>query len=143
MTKGEWVAGKSHQEVATAHGVSPATVKDWATCASRMIRTLAEVDHDQIRARLLVNLERATQLAFTRIGVTMKGKPYPNPDVRGAVAALETQAKILGLITNRHEVTNRPPSTMSRDEHRAALKKLQEEIAAEEARLSAEEPTIQ
>lgn len=143
MTAGEWVAGRSHKIVADKHGVSPATVKDWATSASRVIRALATVDQGEIRTRILTGLERATELAFKQIGVTVTGEEYSKPDIKGAVSALVAQAQILGLITNKHEVTSKPPATMSREEHRAALKKLQEEIAAEEARLQAEEPTIQ
>lgn len=141
MTSGKWVSGKSHAEVAAEHGVEPVTVKAWATSASRVIRRLAEEDLPEIRARILAGLERAVAMAFERQGMSLKGEPYDNPDVRGAVAALEVQAKILGLITQKHEVTKPNVTAMTREQHLEALAKLREEIAAEEAKLS--EPTLQ
>ncbi len=96
MTQGLWVSGKSHQDIAFKHGVSPATVKDWATSASRVIRLACEGDLEDIRARMITTLE----------GITADARACG--EFRAAVSAVETSAKLLGLIVERHEVAPTP-----------------------------------
>lgn len=138
MTSGGWVSGRSHVEMAAELGVSPATVKDYATAASRLIRLAVEQDPGEIRARILSSLEHATHLAFSKRAATSEGDLYDSPDVRSAVSALEVQARILGLITHRHEVKDVNVTHLSREEHLAELARLKTEIEAEEQRLAAE-----
>lgn len=101
MADGLWVSGRSHADIAFKHGVAPATVKDWATSASRVLRLAVETDPEDIRARLLATLETVVSRAMSRESATMAGELYPNPDLKSAVAAVAEQAKILGLIVTR------------------------------------------
>lgn len=96
MTKGLWVSGRSHQDIAFKHGVSPATVKDWATSASRVIRLACEGDLEDIRARMITTLE----------GITADARSAG--EYRAAVSSVETAAKLLGLIVQKHEVAPSP-----------------------------------
>jgi len=104
MVAGKWVSGRSHEEIAKRHGVSPATVKDWATSASRVIRQLMEGDKDDLRARMLATLETVVEKAMstrdtftTGVGREMVSEFYDAPDLRAAVGAIDTSAKLLGL----------------------------------------------
>lgn len=146
MTEGRWVTGKSHQEIAAEFMVSPATVKDWATSASRIIRLATEGDREDIRARMLATLDTVVSMAmtkqsvaFSRNGSEVTSELYPNPDLKAAVAAIAEQAKLLGLVVQKHDVTTRPSvAHLSREEHEKALEQLEREIAAERARLAQE-----
>ena len=105
MTRGEWHAGPSHKAVAAEFNVSPRTVEAWATNASRIIRR-AMGDEEQIRTEMAASLAAVTKLALDRQAATMAGELYPNPDVKGAVAAIATRAKVLGLTdTKRAEAS--------------------------------------
>lgn len=129
MAAGTWVPGKSHREVATKHRVAEATVKDWATSASRVIRALHDGDIQELRALSLAQLQACVAKALTR-------RP---PDLRAAVAAIAERNKVLGIISHKVDVTSRPSvAHLSREEHAAELAKLSEEIAAEQARLREE-----
>lgn len=86
MTGGHWISGASHQAVAEEFGVSPRTVEDWATSASRIIRVAVEGDLGDVRARMLATLD-------TIVSKAMTGKE----DLKAAVSAIEAQAKILGF----------------------------------------------
>lgn len=148
MTRGLWVSGPSHVEIAEKHGVSPATVKGWATSASRVIRAVMDADKDELRARMRAMLETVVHKAMTTrdvftTGTNEKGCMVAEfrdaPNLNAAVSAIELQAKLLGLITNKHDVTTRPSvGHLSREQHAEALKKLSDEIAAEQARLEEE-----
>jgi hypothetical protein len=148
MVAGRWVAGTSHAELAAKHRVAPTTVKDWATSASRVIRLALEGDKEDIRARMLATLDTVVSKGMQTVKVATIGpegardsKFYDAPDLRAVVSAVETQARLLGLITTRHDVTTRPSvAHLSRDEHRAELEKLAAEIAAETARLEEDAP---
>lgn len=96
MTAGQWVSGKSHADIAFKHGVSPATVKDWATSASRVIRLAMEGDLEDIRARMVATLEGICAEARTA------------GEYRAAVSAVAEQAKLQGLIVNKQEITVSP-----------------------------------
>lgn len=128
MTAGEWVPGLSHEYVARRCGVAPATVKDWATSASRVIRLAVDGDKEDIRTRMLATLDTVIRRALG----PKRG------DLRAAVAAVESQAKLLGLVVQKHDVTNRPSvAHLTREEHQAELAKLKAEIDAELAREAA------
>lgn len=100
MTAGSWEAGASHKAVGEEFGVSPRTVEVWAANASRIIRR-AMGDEDQIRTEMAASLEAMKRLALDRQAATMAGELYPNPDVKAAVAAVSTRAKVLGLIDRK------------------------------------------
>ncbi|HYE92346.1 MAG TPA: hypothetical protein VEA38_15055 [Terriglobales bacterium] len=87
MTTGQWVSGTSHEAVAEEFGVSPRTVESWATSASRVIRIALEGDKEAIRARMVATLETVTSLALGA----------KTPDLKAAVSAIDSQAKLLGL----------------------------------------------
>jgi uncharacterized protein YjcR len=154
MADGLWVTGVSNVAIAEKHGVSVATVKAWATNASRIIRALHEGDMEEIRARSLSTLETIVATAMrTKKAVqvyrrTKSGKQsmatefMDEPSLSAAVAALELRAKLLGLIVQKHDVTTRPKvAHLSREEHLAELEKLEAEIAAEVKRIAAEGST--
>lgn len=143
MTSGQWVAGQSHEEVAAKHGVSPATVKNWATNASRIIRLATDEAKEDIRARLVATLDNIVKTAMQKqgcaVGKTGEAHYFDAPDLRAAVSAVETSAKLLGLITNRHEVTQKPHvAHLTKEEHLEELEKLTKEIALEQERVRAE-----
>jgi hypothetical protein len=146
MLAGEWQPGTSHKLVAEEFGVSPVTVKNWATNASRIIRLCPDEEtREEIRLSMLTTLSRVVQEGFDRKVVVMPrhrdGSPeyVDSPDLKAVVAAIDTQAKLLGLVVQKHDVRTRPAvAHLSRDEHRAELEKLQSEIAAEVARLATE-----
>lgn len=145
MTAGEWITGQSNLAVAEEFNVSPATVKNWATNASRIIRLAIEGDKEAIRARMFSQLETVVQRAMERTRpVTTKapGKVtyelVPEPDLRAAVSAIDVQAKLLGLSGTRVDVVNHRVSHLSKAEHEAALVTLRGEIEAELARIEDE-----
>ena len=154
MADGRWVSGKSHAEVAAEFGVSPATVKDWATSASRVLRLALEEDKDVLRARLVATLENivaeamqttkpVTVRKLTRVGKKVVNvsttELMPAPSLAAAVSAVQTHAQLFGLISQKVDVTTRPNvAHLSREEHAAELERLGAEIAAEVARLKAE-----
>lgn len=102
MADGTWETGVSHDALAKEFGVSPRTVETWASTASRVIK-IAMGDGEDLRARLALMLERHERVAMQRIGVSMKGESYPNPDVKAATAAVKTLAELMGLVTQKHE----------------------------------------
>ena len=154
MADGLWVSGKSHEAIAARYGVSPATVKDWATSASRVLRLAVEQDKEEIRARMLATLEnvvaeamKTVKPATVRKEITRKGKRVvvtvtemlPAPSLQAAVSAVQTQAQLLGLVSQKLDVTTRPSvAHLSREEHAAELEKLSTEIATELSRLKSE-----
>lgn len=130
MSDGRWRTGASHEVVAKKFKVSPATVKDWATSASRIIRLAIEPDREELRARLVVTLE----------GVVARALKTKRPDLRNAIMAVAEQGKLLGLATSKIDVTTRPSvAHLSREEHMAELEKLRAEIVAEAERIRAED----
>lgn len=111
MTAGTWVTGTSHRDIADKHGVHPDTVKKWATNASRIIRFAIEGDAEDIRARMLATLDTIVKKAMTtrdvfttRTGDDIETRFYDAPNLPAAISAIETQAKLLGLVVQKHEV---------------------------------------
>lgn len=92
MTSGQWVSGASHADMAFKHGVCEDTVKRWAVAASRVIRAAVMVDPEDIRARLVSTLENV-------VAAGMAGG-----ELKAVVAAVAEQAKLLGLIVQKHDV---------------------------------------
>jgi transposase-like protein len=113
------VSGASHEEIAQKHGVSPATVRDWATSASRVLRLAVEADPEDIRARLLTTLEKVVASAMGRTSPKSTGDLYSNPDLKAAVSAIAEQAKLLGLV-----VTKTQEIPLSEDQARAKYREL-------------------
>lgn len=138
MTSGRWVTGQSHLEVADRHGVHPETVKKWATNASRIIRFAIEGDREDIRARMLATLDTivakamTTQDVFTT-GINDKGGLVSEfrdaPNLSAATQAIETAAKLLGLVVQKHEV-----AAMSEEEARKVLADAAKYITAEQSK---------
>lgn len=104
MVSGTWVTGRSNVEVAQRHGVSVATVKDWATCASRLIRLAIANDPEELRARYMAALEGIAASAMSRQAATMGGDLYANPDHKAAIAAYAESARLGGLVVQKHDV---------------------------------------
>lgn len=92
MTRGHWVSGRSHAEVAKKYGVSPRTVEDWATSASRVIRLAIEGDKESIRARMVATLEDVQRRALA-------GKS--KGELKAAVMAIDSGARLLGLVDGK------------------------------------------
>lgn len=112
MTTGKWVPGRSHQALAAEHGVHPDTVKKWATNASRIIRLAIEGDVEDIRAQMLATLGTIVSeaMSYERVLTTRDGDTtvVPQPDLKAAIAAIAEQAKLLGIVTQKHEVAMSP-----------------------------------
>lgn len=85
MVSGRWVAGRSHQELATREGVSVDRVKDWACEAGRTLRLLALVDRDDLRARNAARLD------------AIAADAHREGEFGDAVRAIAEQGKLLGL----------------------------------------------
>ena len=96
MTSGRWVQGQSYLAVARKYGVSPTTSRDWATNASRIVRLAIEGDVEGIRVQMLATLG------------TIVCRCMDSEDHKTAVSAIETQAKLLGLMVQKHEVAVTP-----------------------------------
>ena len=96
MTSGRWVQGQSYLAVASKYGVSPTTSRDWATNASRIVRLAIEGDVEGIRVQMLATLG------------TIVCRCMDAEDHKTAVSAIETQAKLLGLMVQKHEVAVTP-----------------------------------
>lgn len=131
MTSGRWVTGRSHQDVAARHGVHAETVKKWATNASRIIRFAIEGDVEDIRARMVATLDtivaaamNATEQHAVRTEDGIETVQLPKADLRNAISAIETQAKLLGLVVQKHEVA------MTEDEARKILNDAKKLITA-------------
>jgi len=121
MTAGSWEAGASHKLVAEEFSVSPRTVETWASVASKIIRR-AMGDEEQIRTEMAASLEAMKRLALDRQAATMAGELYPNPDVKAAVAAVATRAKVLGLVDRKEpERPTALPADMSPEQMLAYL----------------------
>lgn len=101
MSDGEWETGVTASLVAAEFGVSARTAESWAATASKVIRHSLG-DPDDLRARIAVMLERHERVAMSRVGVSMAGNEYPNPDVKAATNALKTMAEVLGLTVQKH-----------------------------------------
>lgn len=104
MADGLWVSGRSRDVVAGEFGVSPATVKDWATSASRVLRIHVEGDPGEIRARLVATLETIVSKAMSKefsCPSVDDGPPVTlaAADLKNAIAAIAEQGKLLGLHT--------------------------------------------
>lgn len=112
MTTGKWVPGRSHQALAAEHGVHPDTVKKWATNASRIIRLAIEGDVEDIRAQMLATLGTIVSeaMSYERVVTDRNGnsETVPQPDLKAAIAAIAEQAKLLGIVTQKHEVAVSP-----------------------------------
>ena len=106
MTRGKWVTGRSHQELAQAHGVSVSRVEDWATEAARCLRVMGLVDRESVIAQHRAHIaERASR--FVRIADAAEEVTEFGP----AIAALsgwgaedDREARLLGLnAPEKHE----------------------------------------
>lgn len=123
MTSGAWVRGVTHRDVAKKFGVAESTAKDWATNASRIVRYAVEGDIEETRARMLATLDSIIAKAM-------------RVDLKAAVSAIAEQAKLQGIGSTKFDVTHHGAiASMTPEQHRAELAKLQAEIGAELERI--------
>lgn len=136
MADGQWITGASHEAVATLFAVSERTVEGWAIQASRALR-MSIGDGEELRGRLAAMLERHERVAMQRVGVTMKGDEYANPDVKAATGAVKTLAELMGLVTQKHEHTHTVQSfaALPPPEKAQRLRELASKLNAEADRL--------
>lgn len=102
MVSGRWVPGKSVHVIAEKHGVSWRTVENWATNASRIVRLAIQKDTEDIRAQLVATL------------ADIVSEARDAGDRKAAVMAVAEQAKLLGLVVQRHEVQAMTPDEADR-----------------------------
>lgn len=138
MSRGEWYGSRSHRELAVEWSCGVASVQDYASTASAIVRRcIRPEDAEALRLQLFASLQEALRLAQTRQGYTMAGEAYANPDVKGMVSACGEMAKLLSLTTAKVEVTATPYAQLSHDEKvaklRASLPEIQRIIAADDA----------
>lgn len=120
MTSGQWRTGQSHETLAAKYSVTPHTVSGWATTASRLIR-LAIGDGEEAKTRLLVMLEDIHARALTKTAATSEGVLYDSPDLKAAVSAVDSQAKLLGLHVQRVDMTTATITAEEWDAWRSAM----------------------
>lgn len=106
MTRGKWVTGRSHQELAQAHGVSVSRVEDWATEAARCLRVMGLVDRESVIAQHRAHIaERASR--FVRIADAAEDVTEFGPAIaalNGWGAENDREARLLGLnAPEKHE----------------------------------------
>lgn len=93
MSKGNWVAGVSHNVLVTRELVSLVQVQHWATQASRLLRLWQ--NPEDVEAKRSENVARLDRL--------YNDNKTASPKV--AVYALAEQNQLLGLIVKKHEHT--------------------------------------
>lgn len=99
MAKGDWETN-GHIAFADEHGIAPATAANWAGEASRTLKALrraAGLSDEDFRKLIVSRLERYAAMAEKRVGYTMAGDEYANPDLKSAIAATLGIAKVEGL----------------------------------------------
>lgn len=92
MAAGQWVSRQSLVQVGAEFGVEPSTVERWATNASRIIRASVSGQLEDVRARMLVTLE----------GVIAEARAAKKH--KEAIQAVDTYARLLGLMVQKHEL---------------------------------------
>jgi hypothetical protein len=130
MASGQWVTGRSHAYLAEREGVAVSTVRNWATEASRLLRSLTSGEREELQARNSAHLE------------ALAADAHAAGEYSAAVNARATQAKLLGLnAPERQHVTT---ETDQRAQYEAMagpqrIAFLRENIAELQALLVAEE----
>lgn len=141
MTKFQWHGLRTHRQLAAKWECSVGAVADYAREASGIVRRAVSGDLDVIRTEILTGIHRVRDVAMKLTKPMLVAKEcyefVSTPDVNAALRSYELQAKMLGLFPSEPAV-ERPPDTMTPDEHRAELAKLKAEIEAEEKRLATE-----
>jgi len=96
MANGQWFTGSSSLELSKKWGIGYDAVARYSSEASRILRmSLSTEDREQLRTTWLATLERIVRVALDSEDVKALG---------AAVKAIETQAKICGELTLRHEI---------------------------------------
>lgn len=113
MLKDEWRVGESHLEFSRKYGVTTATVRDWASHASRFIRLCAGSE-DEIRDELLRNVRR--------IG----GKAEDAGEYRDALGAQELRLRVHGFLDRKPPEERDEPVPV--EQLAAALRQLGHEV---------------
>lgn len=125
MFNGTWLAGASHAMLADKWGVSPATVRNLASEANRLLRASLAGDLEEYRALMLAALDNVRLRARSRQRrhflryvehdprTGQRRDRYepvdvPEPDFGAELASLKLRAECLGLVTHRLEVTTGP-----------------------------------
>ena len=93
MVAGKWFMGATGAEKAVEWGVDASTVRGIATDASRVVRTLVNLDPDEARARLFAALDE-----HRRQGLAAD-------DVKAANQSVGIQAQLLGLVSTNVRVS--------------------------------------
>lgn len=85
MASGQWVTGRSHAYLAEREGVAVSTVRNWATEASRLLKSLTAGEREELQARNNAHLE------------ALAADAHAAGEYGAAVSARAAQAKLLGL----------------------------------------------
>lgn len=146
MAGGEWHTGPSHVAMAKKLGATIDVVEKVASTASKVVRALATIDADEMRARMMFALEdnRRRALEKTRTYITKDGDTttVDDPDIKAANQSIAVQAQLFGLATTN--VVAKVSVERERFEKLSAQEKLDEalrvraELDAEIAKLRAE-----
>ncbi len=105
MASGDWVAGETVKVLASREGVTVSAVEKWSAAAGRLLRMTQ--DPKEIAAKRAQNcgrLDEVYAMALDNVVIDRESNVHLVPDIRGAVAAVAEQNKLLGLITEKHEV---------------------------------------
>lgn len=138
MAGGRWFAGRSARKLAKTWGVNVHTVHDYAREASGILRRAYDASSaEELRAMVLAGYDAVMRMAMQRKGYSLTGDSYPNPDLKAMLGALDGRAKLLGLITQKHDVTQSEAwAKLPEDEKRARLEHFERAIAQERQRLA-------
>ncbi len=101
MLEGRWETGRSHLDLAKKHSSSETRVRQAAASASRFIR-LCQGKEDEIRARVLLSIDRGEKAAFEAEKVVFdpQGGEWhraKQPDLKALIGFLQLQIEVHGL----------------------------------------------
>ena len=111
MARGRWFGAKTSVQLTAEWGVKIAAVQNYASEASGIIRRVVEGDPAEIKAEIIAGIQSIQQLALDRqrTWVTKDGSQVTveEPDFRVALDALLGRARLLGLGSDRVELTGK------------------------------------
>ena len=103
MLHRQWRPGHSARDLAERTGKSPRLIQKLAYEASRAVSITANVQG--VVAAKIMELDTVIETAMNRVGFTIGGDEYANPDLKTAVAAIRVQLEAYGAIGARRKQT--------------------------------------
>ena len=95
IQRSKWTPGRTTSRLAREWHVDETVVHDVWREAMRAISVSGGARTEYI-AQKLAELDGCIKLALERVGVTLGGDEYPNPDVKAAILAIKLQLETVG-----------------------------------------------